>query len=358
MPGYGPAVADLPRTFMKSAVIFGGTGFIGLHFTRFLLDAELFERVYLVDLNEPSRHAAYPAVTLAVDDGRVHWIKGDVREAIPPQLIGPGVKVSLIANFAAVHREPGHERSEYFDTNIPGAENVCRYAEAVSCNDIIFTSSISPYGPTEEPLDERSIPRPATAYGASKLAAEWIHRCWQAAATPNEVRKLLIVRPGVVFGPGEGGNVSRLIRLVKRGLFVYAGNRNTRKAGIYVKELCHAIWWMHERQRQHGAGVDIVNLSMNPGPSVEQFVQAIQTVAGGRRGFLSIPPALLLAAAWLIEHTVGIFGLLGSVNLVRVRKLVHSNNIIPNRLVENGYSYKYTLEEAFRDWKVDMPSEW
>jgi nucleoside-diphosphate-sugar epimerase len=343
---------------MKSAVVFGGSGFIGLHFTRYLVDAALFERVILVDLKEPQLHAAYPAVAQAVDEGRVQWIRGDVREAIPLELAGSGVKVTLIANFAAVHREPGHERSEYFDTNLPGAENVCRYAEAVGCDDIIFTSSISPYGPTEEPLDERSTPRPATAYGASKLAAEWIHRCWQAAAPQNTARQLLIVRPGVVFGPGEGGNVSRLIRLVTRGLFVYAGNRSTRKAGIYVKELCHAIWWMHERQRQREAGIDVVNLSMNPGPSVEQFVQAIQSVAGGRRKFPSIPPAMLLGAAWLIEHTVGLFGLLGSVNLVRVRKLVYSNNIVPTRLQEEGYVYKYTLASAFEDWRSDMPREW
>ena len=46
------------------------------------------------------------------------------------------------------------------------------------------------------------------------------------------MRKLLIVRPGVVFGPGEGGNVSRLIKAVIKRYFIYIGNRKTRKAGV------------------------------------------------------------------------------------------------------------------------------
>ena len=33
------------------------------------------------------------------------------------------------------------------------------------------------------------------------------------------------------------------------------------------------------------------------------------------------------------------------------RKLVRSNNILPTYLVENGYDFKYTLDEAFSDWK-------
>ena len=35
-----------------------------------------------------------------------------------------------------------------------------------------------------------------------------------------------------------------------------------------------------------------------------------------------------------------------------------SNNILPTYLVENEYDYKYTLDEAFADWKKDCPEEW
>ena len=83
-------------------------------------------------------------------------------------------KVDLIFNLAAVHREPGHEPFEYYDTNLAGAENVCSWATTVNCSRLVFTSSISPYGPSENLKDEDSQPAPDTPYGSSKLAAEYI----------------------------------------------------------------------------------------------------------------------------------------------------------------------------------------
>ena len=66
-------------------------------------------------------------------------------------------EIDLIANFAAVHREPGHEEYEYFECNIKGAENICNWAERTNCQKIIFTSSIAPYGPSEDIKDESSV---------------------------------------------------------------------------------------------------------------------------------------------------------------------------------------------------------
>ena len=86
-----------------------------------------------------------------------------------------------------------------------------------------------PYGTSEVTKDESSLPVPACAYGGSKLAAEKIHLCWQNGDSAD--RHLVIVRPGVVFGPGEGGNVSRLVKAVLHRYFFYMGNKDTRKAG-------------------------------------------------------------------------------------------------------------------------------
>ncbi|TRZ67277.1 MAG: hypothetical protein D4R98_04450 [Comamonadaceae bacterium] len=44
----------------------------------------------------------------------------------------------LVANFAAVHREPGHEDWEYYETNLYGAENVCAWAESVGCKHLFY----------------------------------------------------------------------------------------------------------------------------------------------------------------------------------------------------------------------------
>lgn len=338
---------------MSCAVIFGGSGFIGVFFAKQLLQQIGFDKVYLFDKEQVCSKPFPYRTRLVRGDSRIVEVNGDVRQPITWL---PDEPVGLIANFAAVHREPGHEDFEYYETNLLGAENVCAWAEQVNCQEIIFTSSISPYGPSEQQKDERSLPVPVTAYGGSKLVAEKIHQAW--LATDKAKRHLVIVRPGVVFGPGEGGNVSRLVKAVLRRYFFYMGNRDTRKAGTYVKELCSAMWWVLQRQKERGAHFSLFNMSMNPGPSILEYVEAVCKVAGVRRTVPSIPYPLLLTAAYGIDLIARPLGIKHPFSPVRIRKLVRSNNIRPGFLVEQGYPYQYSLELALADWKTDCPEEW
>jgi nucleoside-diphosphate-sugar epimerase len=337
---------------MSTAVVFGGSGFIGTFFAQHLIDDHGVKRVYLYDHENISTKAfefrknmvdAYPQITM---------IMGDVRKPIDWM---PEESIDLVANFAAVHREPGHESYEYYECNLLGAENVCYWAERSGCNRMIFSSSIAPYGPSEELRDERSIPVPTTAYGGSKLVAEKIHQIWQAK---DKQRQLVIVRPGVVFGPGEGGNVSRLIKAVRKRYFFYMDNQQTRKAGIYVKELCRAMMWVLNSEKSKSEGVSLFNMSMNPGPSIQEYVEAIARVAKIKIWIPSIPSALLFSVAYVIEIITRPLGIEHPFSPVRIKKLKRSNNILPSYLVEQGYVYKYSLDEAFVDWKQDCPEEW
>lgn len=338
---------------MNCAVIFGGSGFIGVFFAKQLLSSGDFQKIYLFDKEQVASKPFPYRARLVKDEPRIVEVNGDVRQPIAWQ---PEEKVALIANFAAVHREPGHEDFEYYETNLLGAENVCAWAEQVDCSEIIFTSSISPYGPSEQQKDERSLPVPITAYGGSKLVAEKIHQTWLAADKAQ--RHLVIVRPGVVFGPGEGGNVSRLVKAVLKRYFFYMGNRDTRKAGTYVKELCAAMWWVLQRQKSEGKHFSLFNMSMNPGPSIQEYVEAVCKVAGVQRTVPGIPYPLLLTAAYGIDLIARPLGIKHPFSPVRIRKLVRSNNIHPGYLVEQGYPYQYTLESALADWKADCTEEW
>ena len=159
---------------------------------------------------------------------------------------------------------------EYFETNINGAKNICNFAHKQNCKTILFTSSISPYGPSEDEKNEHSLPTPETPYGISKLTAELIHQNWQ---TSSNLNKLVIVRPGVVFGPNENGNMSRLIKAVKNNYFVFTGNKQTLKAGIYVKELCRMFDWSLEKVSD--SHLIIFNASFHPNPKINDYVNII-----------------------------------------------------------------------------------
>ena len=336
---------------MKTAVIFGGSGFIGSHFAQYLLDNSLVQKVVVADIVPLDKNRITDLYTSYVSKGQISFVDVDVRQSINLNLDG---QVTLIANFAAVHREPGHEPIEYYETNLLGAENVCNWANAINCENIIFTSSIAPYGPSEEARDEQSLPVPATAYGCSKLAAEKIHQTWQAADTNK--RKLVIVRPGVVFGAGEGGNVTRLIKATVKRYFFYMGNKNTRKAGTYVKELCNAMWWaLSEKANQSPV---LFNMSMNPGPTIEEYVNTLCEVAEIKRFVPNVPFSIMYAASLVIEPITKLAGIVQPINPVRMRKLVKSNNIIPQYLADNSYQYLYTFKQALADWRQDNKKDW
>lgn len=336
------------------AVIFGGSGFVGAFFAEFLALSNQFSKIYILDIQDINDKDSSYRKNQLISLKNVEFIRCDVRNLI--ENFDPVEDVSLIANFAAIHREPGHENHEYYETNLLGAENICKWASDVDCKKIIFTSSISPYGPSEKEKSESAIPNPVTAYGGSKLAAEKIHREWQALKVSE--RRLIIVRPGVVFGPGEGGNVSRLIKAVSNRYFFYMGNRNTRKAGIYVKELCNAMWWAMENKEINKENIVLFNMSMNPGPTIEDYVNSICKISGIKFFVPSIPYKLLLSIAYLIDIFAKLIRLEHPFSPVRIKKLVNSNNIKPDYLLSKNYKYLYNLDEALFDWKNECPEEW
>lgn len=334
-----------------TVVLFGGTGFIGTHLAMYWLREGLAQRVVLVDLHPPRIEPWTAPLHRALDAGNATFFRWDVRQRIPGALLP---KANLVFNLAAIHREPGHQPHEYFEANLYGAENVCAWAAETGCERIVFTSSIAPYGPSEDLRDESSLPVPDSPYGSSKLAAEKIHIAWQGGC---RARKLLMLRPGVVFGAGEGGNVHRLVRSVVKGYFAYMGNRQTRKAGFYIKELCLAVRFALEYQDRHRESVTLLNFSMDPPPALESYVSAIQKVAGVRRFPLNVPRWLLLGISYPIHSIASLFGIRQPISPVRVRKTFRSTSIDPRGLRERGYRFHYSLEEAFLDWKQDLPED-
>ena len=340
------------RDTLRNCVIFGGTGCIGTHIANHLLEHTRIQQIYLADIRPLPQANYVQPLHQAMQAGRVIYVACDVRRPLDP--INLPQHCDLIVNLAAVHREPGHKPHEYYQTNLLGAEHVCAYATRSGCEQILFTSSIAPYGSSDAMRNEDSLPVPETPYGGSKLVAEKMHLAWQQAGSN---RKLIILRPGVVFGPGEHANVARLARSLARGYFFYMGNRDTRKAGVYVKELCHVMEFAMDYQEQYSEPMLLWNVSMDPPPRLRDFVDAICRVAGYRQPRISLPRKLLIAGSYPVSGLSQLIGFGHSINPVRVRKLSQPTHIDPSRLRGAGYHFRYTLEQAIADWKQDAPED-
>ncbi|XOV92283.1 MAG: NAD-dependent epimerase/dehydratase family protein [Bacteroidota bacterium] len=307
---------------IKRVLIFGGEGFIGSHYRRYLQDTQKYI-VKSFDIKSGSDFI-------------------DVRNKISIKY--KFSSSDIIINLAAVHTTPGHPDHEYFETNIKGAKNVCQFADLVGINNIIFTSSIAPYGASEEEKTEETLPTPNTPYGISKLVAEEIHKTW-AAKDPN--RKLLILRPGVVFGKGENGNFTRLASAISKGLFFYPGRKDTIKANIYVKELVHQSWQLFNDM---DFKVETFNCAYYPSLTIEEIAQQIAIQLDKKSPRLVIPGFFLKTIAQIFK----ILGL-GKIGIhpERVKKLMTSTNISGKKLRNSISGYKYTFKEALEDWYED-----
>lgn len=328
-------------------LIFGGIGFIGTHLAKLVAEEYPQATIWNLDIVKPGEPLPtvkdYKPVLCAGERHPAEYVYCDVRKPIVDLPFIP-TSEDVIFNFAAVHRTPGHPDYEYFETNIRGAENVCAFAEQFGIKRIVFTSSIAPYGASEELKEETTLPTPNTPYGISKLVAEEIHIIWQAKDVSN--RQLTIVRPGVVFGKGENGNFTRLYWGIRGGKFVYPGRKDTVKACMYVKEL---VRFMLYRLKDHGHGAELYNCCFEPAYTIERIVSSMKKVTGLSKSVPMVPNWLIMPAATVI----GALGAPMGICPARVRKLQISTNICGRKLASSGYTFKWTFEEALADWYGD-----
>jgi GlcNAc-P-P-Und epimerase len=312
------------------AIVFGGAGFIGTHLLTLLVGSGKYNRVISVDITEPR---------LRIDG--VEYLFHDVRVPIDPELAA-GSSADIF-NLAAVHVTPGHPDGDYYYTNVLGAVNVCRFAKETGSQNLLFTSSISIYGPSEEALDEDAPPAPVSAYGRSKLSAEAIHRLWQSESAS---RRLTIVRPAVIYGLYERGNFTRLSRLLERRAFVYPGRTDTIKSCGYVKDLISSMMFMASRNE----GVSTYNFCYEHRTTISEICSAFCQAAGYRIPGLTIPVWFMNVAVLPFEMLQAI-GIRTGINRARIRKLWLSTNILPKRLLASGFHFEYNLVSSLREWK-------
>ena len=319
---------------MHKFIIFGGSGFIGSHLVRELQQRGMTD-ITIADIEAPNRGTMF--------DG-TRFVHCDVREPIPANLIsGP----ATVVNLAAVHRTPGHPDHEYFETNVEGARNITKFCDETGSTTLWFTSSIAVYGPTEDPKSETSTLVPNSAYGKSKLEAEEIHRAWQAKSVD---RKLLVVRPAVIFGRGENGNFTKLAKALKKGLFAYPGRNDTIKGCGYVEDLVASLFFMND---QPEASL-LYNFCYSHQYTIREICETFGSVAGYRKPLGTIPLSIMVNAARLFQ-LLNALGLKNGIHPARMHKLVKSTNIVPGELVKRGYPYRTDLEEGLQRWLQDEP---
>lgn len=327
---------------MKTCILLGGSGYIGSKIIERFLENRRFDRIIQIDIKKPT-----------IDFDGVEYIYADVRNSLSDINLGDNLDKdnSWIFNLAAVHREPGHESNEYFDTNINGAINVVEFAERTGIKNIYFTSSIAPYGRSYEQRDENSMLYSETPYGISKGYAEKIHQLWKCK---DDSKKLVICRPSVIYGPGDPGNVLRMVRGILSNTFFYPGTSDIIKGYGYIYGLVDSVEFVCFNQDERDI---LYNYAENPVLPMKDLGRIIQDVFGVKRYIPTIPTFLLVLAAGILQVIGKPFGKFSSIHPVRVKKAGFPTNIKPKYLIDKGFDFKYGFKKSLEHWRTLSPGD-
>jgi len=247
---------------------------------------------------------------------------------------------SAIINLAAVHRDDIRPLSRYDDVNVQGSVNVCEAARKHDINKIIFTSSVAIYGFAPADTDESGEPNYFNDYGRTKYLAEQVYKEWQAEDPEN--RTLVIVRPTVIFGEGNRGNVFNLLKQIASRRFVMFGNGKNRKSMAYVENVAAFL----EYSLSFKPGLHIYNYIDKPDFDMNTLVsEARKTLFGKNNVGLRLPAFLGMAIGYFADFVAKVTGKTLPVSSIRVKKFMGTTQFASS-ISETGFVPPVSLEEG------------
>jgi len=292
----------------------GGSGFIG---TR--LSGRLLKKNCKLSIIDKVKSVKYPDISRLADVRSLDQLGA----AISPS--------TVLINLAAEHRDDVSPASLYDDVNVTGARNLCNIAATKGINTIIFTSSVAVYGFAPLDTGEEGGISPFNDYGRTKYEAENIFKEWQLEKP--FVRTLVIVRPTVVFGEGNRGNVYNLLRQISSNKFIMIGGGENRKSMAYVENLTAFI----EFSLNFKPGIHTFNYVDKPDFSMNHLVSHVQTLVGKSSEIkFRLPYFFGIVIGSFFDLMALILGKKFSISRIRVKKFC-SNSVYSSAVDNTGF---------------------
>ncbi|MFW6148006.1 MAG: NAD-dependent epimerase/dehydratase family protein [Thermodesulfobacteriota bacterium] len=310
------------EVFTKRVVVTGGSGFMGTRLVAALLEAG--HRVTIYD-KRPS--TVFPEMSIVAD----------VRDK--DQLASAFHGMDVIYHLAAEHADDVRPTSLYYEVNVKGAEHVVFAAVSQGIQRIVFTSTVALYGLNAGIPDEGFPVRPFNEYGTSKLQAEEVFRRW---AGEDQARSLVIVRPAVIFGEGNKGNVFNLLSQIASRHFIMVGKGANRKSMGYVENI--SAFLVHVLTMT--PGTHVYNYADKPDLTAAELVDIARRKLNQKGRILRIPYWIGLTGGYLFDLAAVMTERKFPISSIRIKKFCAGTRIAADKLRETGFIPRYSLEQG------------
>lgn len=240
-----------------------------------------------------------------------------------------------VIHIGALVHKPEAESKDYELVNVRATDQLARAAVKQGCKKFVYLSTSAVYGsgPFED-MTEAGRLAPDTPYGASKL------QCEHLLAERHDFNQLILLRPSIVFGPGDRGNMIALVRQIAGGKYFHIAGNKARKSVIYADDLAKAIQMLVEK---HSVGTFTFNVANPQSIDLLQLSDVI-ALGLGKDTIKSLPEPLLRAGASLASAALGTRSPVTNARLDKLKTSTTLNTKAIQSFV--GFKPAYSIEDA------------
>ena len=308
---------------MLNITVIGGSGFIGTQLI------EILKGNNRVRNYDKVMSTTFPGLTEILD----------VRDKDSLRKIADDTDVVIL--LAAEHKDNVSPVSLYYDVNVEGTKNLLEVMDEKNIKNIIFTSSVAVYGLDRDNPGETAEVSPFNHYGKSKWEAEEVLKQWFDRAPEN--RTLNVIRPTVVFGENNRGNVYNLLKQIKSGRFLMIGKGRNKKSMSYVGNIIQFINYLLVKDLK---GYNVFNYADKPDLSTAELVELIYSSMDRKKAPLQIPYVVGYLGGLFFDIMAKISGRTFPVSAVRIKKFCATTQFPADKVAATGFKAPFTLQEG------------
>ncbi len=265
-------------------------------------------------------------------------VYGDVRD--PQQMDSLLSGTDMVVLLAAKHRDDVTPTSLYYQTNVNGMRNVLNAMERNGVKRLLFFSSVAIYGLNKDNPDESFTADPFNHYGKSKWQAETLVQEWYK--THNDWN-IDVIRPTVIFGERNRGNVYNLLNNLAKGYFINVGKGTNVKSMAYVGNVVAFVKYLIDNITD---GYNVFNYVDKPDLDMNHLTELVCRTLGKRLPSVRLPYWIGMAGGYFFDAIAFIFRIKPTISSVRIKKYCSTTQYDSTKAHNTGFVPPYTLSEG------------